>query len=290
MPSRNSPAAEQWLDVPARLLAESGTIRLREPRGSNVSDIVQRLRAGEYDKPFVVDDGKCRRLHFNLDFVQSEMRIDDPYALNFAYTRKMMSFLLFVPRPKHVVLVGLGGGSLSKFCYRQLPKTRVTTIEIDGDVLAFSQLFELPDDEERMRIVHADAADYFATTEERADVVLIDGCDRQGVAPALCSEAFYRDVAARLRPRGMLVMNLIGPAHIAETHLRLVAGAFSGRIWLHKLPVGGNRLLFALKDPRYMPDWSAIQDAAKQLKETHGLDFPAFARQLRHAQQFQFAR
>ncbi|MGH8445769.1 MAG: spermidine synthase [Solimonas sp.] len=281
--------AEKWLEIPARQLSERGTVLLREPASANVPELVRRLRAGEYDKPFVVDDGKARRLHFNLDFVQSEMALDDPYALNFVYTRKMMSFLLFVPKPKHIVIVGLGGGSLSKFCWRQLPQAKVTTVEIDGDVLAFSKLFEMPPPDDRMRVLHADAADYFATAEERADVVLIDGCDREGVAPALCSDAFYQNIARNLRPRGMLVMNLIGPAHVAETHLRHMASAFSGRILLRKVSIGGNRLLFAFKDARYIPDWSAIQDAAKGLEEAYGLDFPGFARKLRHSQQFQFA-
>ena len=277
----------RWLEIPARLLDEQGRILLREPRTANISALIEQLRAGTYDKPFVVDDGKARRLHFNLDFVQSEMRLDDPDALSFAYTQQMMAFLLFVPKPKHVVLVGLGGGSLSRYCHRHLPAAQVTTIEIDGDVIAFSELFELPGDDARLALVHADAADWFATSEARADVVLIDGCDRSGVARSLATPDFYRDVAARLRPRGLLVMNLIGPAEDAERHLRLAADAFAGRLMIYKLPHGGNRLLFAFKDRRFMPDWSAINERARELKAEHGLDFPAFARKLRHARQIQ---
>ncbi|WP_028081452.1 fused MFS/spermidine synthase [Solimonas soli] len=280
-------ARASWLELPAKLLSEDGTILLREPRHANVSELMRRLRAGAYDKPFVVDNGVTRRLHFSLDFVQSEMTIADPDALKFVYTRQMMAFLLFVTRPRHIAIVGLGGGSLSKFCHRRLPGARITTVEIDGDVLAFAKLFELPHENERFRIVHADAADYFATTEDLADVVLIDGCDRSGVAPSLASEAFYRDVAARLRPRGLLVMNLIGPEQSVEAHLRLAAQFFAGRLMLHRLKRGGNRLLFAFKDPRFVPDWIALDERARALEARHGLDFPAFARQLRGSRQIQ---
>jgi spermidine synthase len=34
------------------------------------------------------------------------MRIDDPFALEFACTRKMMAFVLFVSNPRHVLMVG----------------------------------------------------------------------------------------------------------------------------------------------------------------------------------------
>jgi spermidine synthase len=276
-----------WLELPAKLLSEDGTILLREPPDANVRELTRRLRDGEYGRPFVVDTGKVRRLHFSLAFLQSEMEIAEPDALQLAYTQQMMAFLLFTQRLRHVVVVGLGGGSLSKFCYRRLPNTRVTTIEIDGDVLAFGKLFALPADDERFHIVHADAADWFASSDDEADVVLIDGCDQVGVSPSLATETFYRDVAARLRPRGMLVMNLIGPAESADAHVRLAAGAFSGRLMLHKLKRGGNRLLFAFKDRRYAPDWIELEARAGKLQEKYGLDFPGFARKLRASRQIQ---
>lgn len=278
---------ESLLSLPAKLLSETGTLRLREPPTSDVSDLVRRLRDGDYGKPFVVDDGRMRRLHFSLDFVQSEMDLAEPYALNFAYTRKMMAFLLFVPRPKHIIIVGLGGGSLTKFCYKQLPAARITTVEIDDDVIGFGRLFEVPEPDTRLRLVHADAVDYLAQTETAADVILVDGCDRHGVAEAFCDPAFYRSVHARLQPRGMLVMNLIGTGRKVNEHLHHIADVFEGRVMLRSLRGCGNRLVFAFKDPTYAPDWSAIQRTAKRLEKEHGLDFSEFARKLRQSRQFQ---
>jgi hypothetical protein len=60
--------------------------------------------------------------------VQSVMNLDEPHALVSAYTRKMMGFMLFKPSPKRIVMLGLGGGSLAKFCYRYLPKTQITVV------------------------------------------------------------------------------------------------------------------------------------------------------------------
>ena len=56
-------------------------------------------------------------------------------------------------------MVGLGGGSLAKFCHRHLPRTRLTVVEVDPDVIALRGEFEVPDDE-RLAIVQADAAEY----------------------------------------------------------------------------------------------------------------------------------
>lgn len=273
-------AEDHWFEIPATLVSQYGVIRLRERPGTDVSQILQSLRDGSYRRPFVLDDGVTRRLHFDFNSVQSEMTIGDPLELNFAYTRKMMSFLLFHPHPEHVVIVGLGGGSLTRFCYRQLPLTRVTTVEIDEDVIALSDLFRLPACGHRARLVHADAAEYFATTEEHADVVLIDGCDRWGTAPTFCEPAFYENLRLKLRRQGLLVVNLIGHDNRKGAILRSVAETFSGRYVLLDVPAGGNSLLFAFNDPDRVVDWSEVRRLAEELASRHGLDFPAFARRL----------
>jgi len=279
--------AASWLELPGALLSRSGVIRLREPAGSDVSHLLAQLRSGRYRKPFLLDDGQVRRLHFGLRYVQSEINLATPQDLSFAYLRKMMAFLLFQPQPRALLVVGLGGGSLAGFCHRQLPHAHITALEIDADVIGFSRWFGLPQRSKRLRLLHADAVDYLAHSRERMDVILVDGCDRRGVAPAFRSAPFYRDVHRLLNRDGLLVMNLIGGAAAVDAHLRLIAGSFGGRVIVLRASAGGNRLVFAFRNPRHVPDWSAIEQAAPALATRHGLDFPGFARKLRRSTQFQ---
>lgn len=272
-----------WYEISGAFLSEPGVVRLREPAGADVVELVQRLRKGRYGKPFVFDDGENLRLHFSLRFVQSAMSLADPEALSFPYTRNMMAFLLFDPAPRNLVLVGLGGGSLTKFCHRQLPRTRVTTVEIDADVIALSELFHVPRPNARLRLVHADAADYFAARSELADAVLIDGCDALGLAPVFCDAAFYARLRERLRPGGMLVINLIGKPHRLEELERAVLAAFPGAHMSLEASYGGNRVLFVFREPAPLPDWRAIRRLAERLEQQHGLDFPDFARRLQRS-------
>ena len=231
--------------------------------------------------PFVVDDGLMRSLHFSPWFVQSEMSLDAPYDLKLAYTRQMMAFLLFLPRPRHLSIVGLGGGSLTKFCHRELPRTRVTTVEIDQGVIDCAPYFEMPAEDQRLRLVHADAVAYFAAAPEPSDVILVDGCDESGTVSAFCRASFYRDLRAALQPGGVLVVNLIGLDAVVEAHQRLIEEAFEGRALLQEVPAEGNRIAFAFQPPRSAPDWPAIEREARKLARKHGLDFPAFARRMR---------
>jgi len=268
--------------IPGSLVGERGMLRLREPAWSDRQELVERLRQGGYRKPFVLDDGQTRRLHFGLDFVQSEMSLGEPDALCLRYTQAMMAFLLFLPRPRQLVIVGLGGGSLTKFCRRELPQARITTVEIDEDVLALAELFDLPEPDARLRLVHADAADYFAGDGAPADAVLVDGCDAGGTAPVFNNGLFYRNVRARLRPHGVAVFNVTGPPSRVKSHLGLIGQAFDGRALTIEVSDCRNRIVFAWNGA--MPaDWNALAPHAGDLALRLGLDFPHFLRQLQRA-------
>src|SRR5687767_2543061 len=80
------------------------TLRLLEADDSCQASIWERIFNGTYDKPFIVDSGFWRFLHFDLDSVQSAMHLRNPYKLSLVYTRKMMAFLLFNSAPQRILL------------------------------------------------------------------------------------------------------------------------------------------------------------------------------------------
>jgi spermidine synthase len=283
-PLRNDPSgATQRLSLPAKLLQESGTLLLNEPLHADAGELVERLRGGVYGKPFVIDDGRVRRLYFGLAYVQSEMSIAQPCELNFAYTRTMMGFLLFAPRPRHIVIAGLGGGSLTRFCHRHLPRARITTVELDPEVIAFADLFALPPADARHEIVQADAVDYFRGPGDRPDVVLLDGCDSQGLVPAFCDAAFLGSVRDRLKARGVLVINLVGSTTVLQDMLRVAGEVFAGRLIVQNVGEGGTKVAYAFKDTAFVPAWDDLQRLARELERRHALDFPALVRKLQRS-------
>jgi len=118
------------------------------------------------------------------------MRRSDPLELDLPYTRAMMSFQLFQHDPKDILIVGLGGESLSKYCFYKFPSARVTTVEIDERVLAVRDRFFNPPDSERFQIVNADALEYLSGKVGVADVILLDGFDAFGLPASLSSQYF----------------------------------------------------------------------------------------------------
>jgi len=147
-------------------------------------------------------------LHFNERDVQSEMRLDAPNALQFDYTKLMMGYLLLAPLARTLCMVGLGGGSLPKFCHHYLLHTHTTVLEISPEVIALRDDFAVPPDGPRFAVECVDAVDYLANTTQRFDVLLVDGFDASGLPAALCTPQFYADCHDVLAEGGVAVFNL----------------------------------------------------------------------------------
>lgn len=255
-------------------------LRFLEPRGSCRKLLWERLFDGTYDKPFIVDSGLRRYLHFNFDAVQSAMHLQDPDKLSLAYTRKMMMFLLFNRAPARILLLGLGGGSLAKFCYRRLPGAAVTAVEVNSDVIALREAFLIPRDDDRFRVVCADGAAYVSRLKRSKDVILADACDRAGVAPGLDAIEFYENARRCLSRGGVFVANLCADRAGSAAHLLKIRAVFGDQFVTLQVRPDGNLIVFAFKERRPGIDWEPLEAAAADLRRRFGLDFPKYVRRM----------
>lgn len=228
--------------------------------------------------PLVRTSGNRRTLEFRPGMIQSEMLLSDPDRLVLAYVRAMMCFSLFQPEPAHIVMVGLGGGSLVKFCHRYLPRSRITVLELRADVIALRQQFAIPPDDARLRIIEADAVTYMAQLAGSADVLLVDGFDAAGLPPPLGSASFYADCRRALRPGGVLVTNLFSydPSY-PDMMLRL-RHCFGMRLCQFRGIAGNNHIVFAVGDAAPSPALAMQQRVARR----QGLGLAPLNRLLAH--------
>lgn len=199
-------------------------------------------------RPMVHTSGDRRTLEFTPGMIQSEMQLSAPDRLVLHYARAMMCFTLFKPQPRHILMVGLGGGSLVKFCHRYLPASRITVLELRADVIALRQQFMIPADDARLQVIHADAANYLQHIPASVDVLLVDGFDEAGLPPDLCSARFYADCKRALRDDGVLVVNMFSYDTRYDAMMHRLSLTFNDRLcWFHGI-AGNNRIIFAIND------------------------------------------
>lgn len=231
-------------------------------------------------EPYVVEDKHFRALHFDGRCVQSRMRKDAPHELQFGYTRVMMGFLLFQQAPRDILIVGLGGGSLSKCCHHLLPDTRITTVEINPAVIALRDEFAIPPDSDRFRVICADAAEYLTDKTAIADVILLDGYEDYGLPPALGSVSFYQRCHDALRANGVMTANLWGTGKTVRQCMERIRTGFEQRALMARSPTSENIVALAFRQPE-VPMWSALQARARALQRQTDIDFPYILDELR---------
>ncbi len=196
-------------------------------------------------RPFLYEEAGIVKLHFHISSVQSEMREDRPDHLILSYTRTMMAFLLFNRSPEKLVIIGLGGGSIAKWCYRNLPSSNITVAEINPHVIRLRERFYIPQNDERFRVLCEDGAAYVARISDPIDVLIVDGFDAEGQPPELCSEEFYRACYNALTPSGLMVVNLCGWGD--RINIARINEAFADQVQVVTPDDGSNRIVFACK-------------------------------------------
>jgi spermidine synthase len=260
----------------------------REPAETQAAVRCKRLVEDRYDKPFLVENRQTRSLCFAIDgTVQTEMYLDEPETLVSAYTRKMMGFLLFRKCPREVVMIGLGGGSLAKYCHRHLPSTRMTVVEINPGVIALRSHFQIPPDDSRLRVINEDGSAYVAAmarSNQSTDVLLVDAFDRQGIATAVTERSFLQDARRVLSTHGIFVMNLVADLDVCKRYIEKIRSVFGGPVIAVAIESSGNMVVFAGRALRNRRRLSAATRNARHIEARLGLHFPTLLQRTREFQ------
>lgn len=231
-------------------------------------------RAQPHSEVVVSEEDGVRSLHLGGEHIQSAMRIDAPDDLELDYTRTMMAFLLFHPRPRDCLMVGLGGGSIPKFIYRRLPGVRTRVVELNPAVItAARSLFNVPEDCSRLRVELGDGARAVHEANASCDLLFVDGFVDGAQVPDLVSEEFYAAAYRALRATGVLVVNFFGHDRRFDRYLKRIEAAFSGCVVCLEAREDGNVIVFALKGAPESITWDELRRCAAKLEQRLGLPF-----------------
>jgi spermidine synthase len=223
-----------------------------------------------------------RSLHLGSETVQSSMNIEDPTELVLSYSRAMMGFLLFNDDPSHILQIGLGGGSLSRFIDFYLRDAKSVAVDINPQVIAVARaFFELPEEGERFEIVEADGADYVKIFRDSTDVILVDGFDGLQIVDELTTESFFEDCRRAMTPEGVFVTNWWSGDKRYMSFLERLLGVFEGRVLELPAVSHGNVAVMAFNELPAMTRWDALERKADQLEQRFGLEFGDFVERLR---------
>ena len=224
------------------------------------------------------EEGPIRHLHLGSEWIQGSMLVDAPNELVHEYIQRMMAWLLFIDPStvgqRQAVQLGLGAGSLTKFCAKELRMKNTTAIELNPQVLhACRGWFKLPADSARMQVVLADASQEIrqAKWQGAVDALQVDLYDEEAAAPVLDSADFYADCRKVLTDEGCMTVNLFGRTSSFQKSVDKMAAAFGkDAIWAFKATREGNTVVLAQRTPS-RPSRAVLADRADYIQSHWGL-------------------
>jgi spermidine synthase len=235
------------------------------------------------DMPTLSESDGVRYLHFDSPWIQGAMRIGDPAELVLEYTRQMMAWLLFMapPRDGAIGLLGLGAGSLARFCVKHTC-SNVVAVEWNPRVTAICHAFFRLPGPPRLVVEEGDAGVWVGepANDGRCPILMVDLYDAQARGPVRDSVRFYRDCRKVLGETGVLAVNLFGEHASFPRNIENLAAAFDGRLALLPEIDAGNRIVLAFSGPPIDIPAQALLDRAAVVEAEYGLPARRWARSL----------
>lgn len=237
----------------------------------------------QHETPTISEGGGIRYLHFGTEWVQGAMWVEKPAHLVLEYTAQMMAWLLFLepPRQQSIGLLGLGAGSLARFCLKQT-KSPLRVVEWNPMVTSACELyFKLPRPS-RMLIEHLDAGAWVADPQHRelCSVLMVDLYDGQAEGPVRDSLEFYQHCSNVLSEVGIMSVNLFGAHESFEKNIRRISQAFGGRLLSLPQIDAGNQVVLAFKGPPLEVSIERLLSRAEIVESQYGLPAQKWVRSM----------
>lgn len=136
------------------------------------------------------------------------------YMKNGGLTNSYFDYLTLLsniaPQPvdANVLVLGLAGGTVTSLYNEFEPSYQLTGVEIDSEVIALArQYFGL--DDQQVNVVNADARQFVQSTDQQFDIIIVDAYSNELYIPYhLTTQEFFRELKQRLRPAGVVSMNI----------------------------------------------------------------------------------
>ena len=139
---------------------------------------------------------------------QSSMIIDDPDRLALSYLRTLVAAAAAHEDPQDVLVLGLGGGAIPKFLKTHYPDINVDVVEIDPEVITVAQEYFSFQPSSNMRVFAVDGRLYLREVPKQYDVIFLDAYGSDRIPFHLTTIEFFELVSRRLKPDGIVALNL----------------------------------------------------------------------------------
>ena len=252
----------------------------------NISAEVIHQERSLYRNILVEDKGDLRCLKFNVKSSktnQSCLNKSAPQQLVFNYTKLLFSGLLLVDNPKSILIIGLGGGTMSNTLQQIYPQTTITNVEIDPAVIKVARQYFGFFENESVSSVVQDGRIFIKRAiikKQKYDWIILDAFNGDYIPEHLLTQEFLQETKSLLNKDGILSANTFSVselyAHESATYKSVFGDFYNVRNYKNS-----NRIILAAKSK--LASVTLINQRASVLQERltpFGVDLRQVSKQM----------
>ncbi|MDG9672107.1 hypothetical protein ONV78_30520 [Hahella sp. CR1] len=189
------------------------------------------------------DTDDRRILALGSIFEQSCQFKSNPAYLVHEHMRAMLLPLIYI-NPRHVTVLGLGGGCLVSCLFKHFCNLRLHAVELRKAVIDIAfEYFQLPVDQ-RLSVIKSDAWSYISSGEtEETDILFCDMYHSDGIERLQLHPKFIRQCRRLLNTQGWLVLNYFQSHWVHKSAFDTILSIFE-KVYVCSLTTG-NRIVLA---------------------------------------------
>jgi spermidine synthase len=239
-----------------------------------------------YRNILVDDQGDSRCLKFNVKSSktnQSCLYKSDPQRLVFNYTKLLFSGLLLIEKPKNILIIGLGGGTMSNTLHQLYPKSVITNVEIDPAVVKVARQYFGFFENQNVTSVIQDGRIFIKRAiikKQKYDWIILDAFNGDYIPEHLLTQEFIQETKSLLNKGGVLSANTFSVsdlyAHESATYKSVFGDFYNVRNFKNS-----NRIILAAEGK--LPSLTLINQRVNALKERltpFGVDLEQVSKQM----------
>lgn len=205
-----------------------------------------------YTNILVEDDGDLRCLKFNVKTSKTRQSCflkSQPKQLVFNYTKLLLTGLLVNPEPKRILIIGLGGGTMSNTLHDLLPTSLIDNVEIDESVIKVArQYFDFLENDQ-IKTYSQDGRVFVKRAllkKQEYDWIILDAFNGDYIPEHLMTQEFLLEIKSLLSENGILTANTFSSSQLYKYESATYKAVF-GDFYQVSNQTNNNRIILALK-------------------------------------------
>lgn len=225
-----------------------------------------------YNTIIVLEKGDYRTMQFGYRqrrYTETRINKNDVTELPVEYTRTMTAALAYAREQNSLAMIGLGGGSTTRYLAHFMPDLDIDVVEIDPDVIVLAETYFNVEPGDRYRVTAMDGRLFLTRRPARYDIIMVDAYRGWFVPFHLTTVEFYELAKRRLSPGGVLAQNIEPTTLLFDSTIATLTAVFD-HVDIYK--GGYNVVALGYDGPKKEP--SGLGARARALQDSHGFRYP----------------